>query len=94
MIPDHILELVARAISQIDEDDDEGFYVIDTGELLDPTAARADLRDMLPEPNCNDPDCPACMALRRLRGETLESNPGRRNVMGFPKPSDGPPIII
>lgn len=42
------------------------------------------VREFLPEPNCDNPDCEACMMLRQLRGESL----------GGIRPMGEPPIIL
>lgn len=53
---------------------------------------------MIPPPNCDNPRCVACMALRQLRGTTIESDPGVHDTPTYdgPRPHDydGPPIII
>lgn len=64
------------------EDDDISLMVVKLDDLFIPPELAL---EYLPEPNCDDPSCAACMMLRRLRGESL----------GGVRPSDGgPPIII
>jgi hypothetical protein len=85
------LDRVLRVIFGMDHDDvdDVSLMVVRLDELMIPEEVA---QAMLPEPNCDDPTCWACMELRRLRGETIESNPG--HVRTGLRPSDGPPIII
>lgn len=73
---------------EYDDVDDVSLMVVRLDELMLPPEMA---QEMLPEPNCDDPTCFACMELRRLRGETIESNPGMRNRV---RPMGEPPIII